>query len=87
MGSCWGTSPFAAYAAHLAERHNITYMTPPPIMTTSNVAVVGVPNTSFQVPQPMYPQAIPTTSMTQMTQMAPQPVYMSRPGTPIHQYW
>lgn len=81
MGSCWGTSPFSAYAAHLAEVHNINYMAPPVAMATSNVAVVGVPNPAFQMSQSINPVA-------QMAPLgAPQPMYMSRPATPIMQYW
>lgn len=70
MGSIWGTSPFSAYAAQLAETHQIAYMAPQPLMATSNVAAVNIPNTSLQMSQSIQP---PITQMTQVTQMTQAP--------------
>lgn len=69
MGSIWGTSPFSAYAAQLAEANQIAYLAPQPSMTTSNVAAVNIPNTSL-MSQSIQP---PITQMTQMTQMTQAP--------------
>lgn len=83
MGSIWGTSPFSAYAAHLAEVHNITYLAPvTPVMSTSNVAVVGVPNQTLQMTQSIQPA--PMAPINQY--LGQQPVYVPRPATPVLQY-
>ena len=48
MGSCWGTSPYADYAARLAEMNDLKYA-PPPI-AVSNVASVNLPYSAASVP-------------------------------------
>ena len=86
MGSCWGTSPYSAYAAHLAQVNNLTVsavdaaaIQGPKSITVSNVASVNIP----QVQMSQSIQPLPPVQQVQYVSQAPvyqQPAYQPQAG-------